>query len=124
LMDELENLRKLHPDVAIIYADYYGAAMGIFFSPEQFGIENPLAACCGGGGPYGVSETARCGHGEYKVCDDPQLYGSWDDYHPSEAVFKAIAIGLLRGSYTQAPLACPQITELGSSVEYKVLYDL
>jgi hypothetical protein len=36
-MDELENLRKLHPDVAIIYADYYGAAMEIFLSPEQFG---------------------------------------------------------------------------------------
>uniref|UniRef100_A0A0E0JLT2 GDSL esterase/lipase n=1 Tax=Oryza punctata TaxID=4537 RepID=A0A0E0JLT2_ORYPU len=128
-MDELENLRKLHLDVAIIYADYYGAAMEIFLSPEQFGIENPLVACCGGGGPYGVSETARCGHGEYKVCDDPQLCGSWDGYHPSEAVFKAIAIGLLRGSYTQPPLAtttisCPQITELGSSVEYKVLYDL
>uniref|UniRef100_A0A0D9YCG6 GDSL esterase/lipase n=1 Tax=Oryza glumipatula TaxID=40148 RepID=A0A0D9YCG6_9ORYZ len=200
LVDELENLRKLHPDVTIIYADYYGAAMEVFLSPERFGIEdplvaccggrgpygvsasvrcgygeykvcddpakyaswdgfhpseaaykgiaigllqgsytqppivsitnscpqiiglgieNPLAACCGGGGPYGVSETARCGHGEYKVCDDPQLYGSWDGYHPSEAVFKAIAIGLLRGSYTQAPLACPQIPELGSSVEYK-----
>lgn len=36
-IDELENLRKLHPDVAIIYTDYYGAAMEIFLSPEQFG---------------------------------------------------------------------------------------
>lgn len=37
LVDELENLRKLHPGVVIIYADYYGAAMEIFSSPEQFG---------------------------------------------------------------------------------------
>ncbi|KAL5222478.1 hypothetical protein ABZP36_027191 [Zizania latifolia] len=129
LIDELKKLRKLHPDVAIIYADYYGAAKEIFISPEKFGIEDPLVACCGGGGPYGVSPTARCGYGEYKVCDDPQKYGSWDGFHPSEAAYKAIAIGLLRGSYTQPPIAtttnsCPQLTELGSSIEYKVLYDL
>uniref|UniRef100_A0ACD5VQ05 Uncharacterized protein n=1 Tax=Avena sativa TaxID=4498 RepID=A0ACD5VQ05_AVESA len=37
LVDELEKLRKLHPGVAIIYADYYGAAMEVFLSPEQFG---------------------------------------------------------------------------------------
>jgi phospholipase/lecithinase/hemolysin len=37
LVDELEKLRKLHPGVVIIYADYYGAAMKVFRSPEQFG---------------------------------------------------------------------------------------
>ncbi|CAM0881904.1 unnamed protein product [Alopecurus aequalis] len=37
LLDELENLRKLHPGVDIIYADYYGAAMEIFLSPKKFG---------------------------------------------------------------------------------------
>ncbi|KAM0870206.1 hypothetical protein ACQ4PT_040167 [Festuca glaucescens] len=37
LVDELEKLRKLHPGVAIIYADYYGAAMEVFLSPEKFG---------------------------------------------------------------------------------------
>jgi hypothetical protein len=37
LMDELEKLRKLHPNVSIIYADYYAAAMKIFVSPKHFG---------------------------------------------------------------------------------------
>lgn len=37
LMEELEKLRKLHPSVTIIYADYYGAAMEVFVSPERFG---------------------------------------------------------------------------------------
>jgi phospholipase/lecithinase/hemolysin len=37
LVDELEKLRKLHSGVEIIYADYYGAAMEVFLSPEQFG---------------------------------------------------------------------------------------
>ncbi|XP_006644439.1 GDSL esterase/lipase At1g28600-like [Oryza brachyantha] len=129
LTDELEKLRKLHPDVAIIYADYYGASMEIFLSPEQFGIEDPLVACCGGGGPYGVSASVRCGHGEYKVCDGPEKYASWDGFHPSEAAYKAITIGLLRGSYTQPSFAtitnsCPQIIDISSFVEYKDIYDL
>lgn len=86
-------------------------------------------ACCGGEGTYGVSPTAACGYGEYKVCDNPDKYGSWDGFHPSEAAYKAIAMGLLRGTYTQPSIAsttssCPKLTELGSSVEYKVLYDL
>uniref|UniRef100_A0A0D3ERV5 GDSL esterase/lipase n=1 Tax=Oryza barthii TaxID=65489 RepID=A0A0D3ERV5_9ORYZ len=128
LVDELENLRKLHPDVTIIYADYYGAAMEVFLSPERFGIEDPLVACCGGRGPYGVSASVRCGYGEYKVCDDPAKYASWDGFHPSEAAYKGIAIGLLQGSYTQPPIvsitnSCPQIIGLGSSVEHKAMYD-
>jgi hypothetical protein len=86
-------------------------------------------ACCGGEGSYGVSTTAGCGFGEYMVCDDPQKYGSWDGLHPSEAVYEAIANGLLRGSYTQPPIStttnsCPQLNEVISSVEYKVLSDL
>lgn len=37
LVEELKKLRKLHPGVTIIYADYHGAAMEIFLSPEQYG---------------------------------------------------------------------------------------
>ncbi|PUZ55577.1 hypothetical protein GQ55_5G223600 [Panicum hallii var. hallii] len=124
LVEELEKLRKLHPGVSIIYADYYGAAMEIFLSPERFGIEEPLVACCGGEGTYGVSPALACGYGEYKVCDNPDKYGSWDGFHPSEAAYKAIAMGLLRGTYTQPSIAsttssCSKLTELASSVEYK-----
>ncbi|XP_037411190.1 GDSL esterase/lipase At1g28600-like [Triticum dicoccoides] len=129
LVDELEKLRKLHPSVSIIYADYYGAAMEIFVSPYLFGIEDPLVACCGVEGPYGVSVTTKCGHGEYKVCDNPQKYASWDGLHPTETSYRAIADGLLRGPYTQPPIAttknsCSKLTELVSSAKYKVLYDL
>ncbi|KAM0904665.1 hypothetical protein ACQ4PT_017873 [Festuca glaucescens] len=129
LMDELEKLRKLHPNLSIIYADYYAAAMEIFVSPKHFGIEDPLVACCGGAGPYGVSLTERCGQGEYNLCDDPQNYGSWDGIHPTEATNEAIVNGLLRGSYTKPPIStttnsCGRPTELFSSVEYKVIYDV
>lgn len=37
LMWELEKLRLLHPNVTVIYADYYEAAIEIFRFPELFG---------------------------------------------------------------------------------------
>lgn len=37
LIEELEKLHKLNPGVTIIYADYYGAAMEVFVSPERYG---------------------------------------------------------------------------------------
>ncbi|TVU35747.1 hypothetical protein EJB05_17650 [Eragrostis curvula] len=128
LMKEIRKLRKRHPDVTIIYADNYRAAMDIFLSPKRYGIEYPLVACCSGG-LFGVSATAGCGYGDYKVCDNPEKYGSWDGIHPSEATYKAIARGLLEGTYTQPPIStttssCPQLVELGYSAEYKALYDL
>ncbi|TKW15677.1 hypothetical protein SEVIR_5G253200v4 [Setaria viridis] len=124
LIEELEKLHKLNPGVTIIYADYYGAAMEVFVSPERYGIKYPLVACCGGGDPYGVTPNVSCGRGEYKLCHNPRKHGSWDGMHPSEAVYKAIAMGLLRGSYTQPPFAttaysCTHLSELGFSIEYK-----
>jgi hypothetical protein len=37
IQEELEKLQKLHPDVTIIYADYYGASLNIFRAPLKFG---------------------------------------------------------------------------------------
>jgi phospholipase/lecithinase/hemolysin len=53
LVKALKKLRKRHPGVEIIYADYYGAAMEVFLSPENFGelkafyylIRNQVAGC-------------------------------------------------------------------------------
>ncbi|KAE8812647.1 GDSL esterase/lipase [Hordeum vulgare] len=38
LQEELEKLRNLHPDVSVIYADYYGATLNIYRAPLQFGL--------------------------------------------------------------------------------------
>ncbi|XVE50627.1 hypothetical protein DITRI_Ditri01bG0178600 [Diplodiscus trichospermus] len=37
LRKELEKIRKLHPKINIIYADYFNAAMRIYNSPRQYG---------------------------------------------------------------------------------------
>ncbi|GJM93710.1 hypothetical protein PR202_ga10293 [Eleusine coracana subsp. coracana] len=99
----LDVIRRRHPDVTIVYADWYGAMMSIFQDPAKLGITNALLACCG-------NSTVPCGRPGCTVCDDPSTYGSWDGTHPTEAVYKIIADGVLHGPYASpVPLAktCP-----------------
>ncbi|WRX29602.1 hypothetical protein QQP08_022089 [Theobroma cacao] len=49
LQKELDRIRKLHPNVHIIYADYYNTAMRFYTSPNKFGFTETLKSCCGVG---------------------------------------------------------------------------
>ncbi|XP_062206363.1 GDSL esterase/lipase At1g28600-like [Phragmites australis] len=103
LTARLDGLRRRHPDVTIVYADWYGAMMSIFQAPGKLGITNALLTCCG-------NQKVECGRPGCPVCDDPSTYGSWDGTHPTEAVYKVIADGVLHGPYASpVPLAktCP-----------------
>lgn len=103
LTARLDALRRLHPDVTIVYADWYGAMMSIFQSPRKLGFTNALLSCCG-------NQTVQCGEPGCTVCDDPSTYGSWDGTHPTEAVYKVIADGVIHGPHASpVPLAntCP-----------------
>lgn len=104
LQEELEKLRNLYPDVSIIYADYYGAALNIFLAPLQFGFTVPLNSCCGSDAPYNCSPSILCGHPGSVVCSDPSKYTSWDGLHFTEATYKIIIQGVL-GSYANPPLS-------------------
>ncbi|KAG8077406.1 hypothetical protein GUJ93_ZPchr0007g3094 [Zizania palustris] len=103
LTARLDALRRLHPDVTIVYADWYGAMTSIFQAPGKLGFTNVLRQCCG-------NQTVPCGKAGCAVCDDPSTYGSWDGTHPTEAVYKVIAGGVLHGPHAYpVPLAktCP-----------------
>ncbi|KAL0442676.1 UNVERIFIED_CONTAM: GDSL esterase/lipase [Sesamum latifolium] len=110
LKKELARIRQLHPHTTIIYADYYNAVMNLYRSPIVYGFAGgALEACCGGGGPYNVDLTVYCGDPPSNTCDDPSLYVSWDGLHFTEAAYKWIALGLVKGPYTTPPLPtiCP-----------------
>ncbi|ONM39821.1 GDSL esterase/lipase [Zea mays] len=103
LAARLDRLRRLHPDVTIVYADWYEATMSIFQDPGKLGFTNALRTCCG-------NQTVPCGRPGCSVCKDPSTYGSWDGTHPTEAVYKVIADGVLHGPHASpVPLAdtCP-----------------
>lgn len=42
LQEKLNQIQELHPNVIIIYADYYNAAMQIYSSPNQYGMYNNM----------------------------------------------------------------------------------
>nr|GMD11531.1 GDSL esterase/lipase At1g28590-like [Ipomoea batatas]GME21529.1 GDSL esterase/lipase At1g28590-like [Ipomoea batatas] len=109
LQEELDRLRQLYPDVTLIYADYYNAAMRIYRAPSKFGFASATSACCGGEGPYHYHSSVDCGGPGSTTCDDPSTYVSWDGVHLTEAAYKLIATGLLQGPFT-----IPHMSELSS----------
>ncbi|MBA0565566.1 hypothetical protein Golob_010433, partial [Gossypium lobatum] len=100
LKKELESMRRLHPRINIIYADYYQASMPLYLSPRSFGFKSTLTACCGGEGPYNVNVTLSCGDPGTKSCDDPSSYVNWDGAHFTDEAHRVISNGLLDGSCT------------------------
>ncbi|XVF34015.1 hypothetical protein REPUB_Repub18cG0020800 [Reevesia pubescens] len=100
LQTELDQIRKLHPHISIIYADYYNITMHIYHSKNQFGFTKTLTACCGGGGPYNYSLSMACGDPPLRTsCNDPSSYVSWDGLHYTEATYKWISKAVLEELY-------------------------
>ncbi|XP_071706972.1 GDSL esterase/lipase At1g28570-like [Rutidosis leptorrhynchoides] len=97
----LNEIRELHPDTNIIYADYYNAAMQFFQSPTKYGfINGALKACCGGGGPFNYNASIACAHSSSSVCVLPDTYANWDGLHLTEAAYKVIYKSLFGGPFT------------------------
>ncbi|KAL8229838.1 hypothetical protein R6Q57_014738 [Mikania cordata] len=100
LQTKLNQVQEFHPDVNIIYADYYNAAMPIYRFPYKFGFTNgALKACCGGEGRYNVNSSMVCGEASATVCDEPNTYVSWDGIHLTEAAYRIIAKNLFSMSH-------------------------
>ncbi|KAF8056197.1 hypothetical protein N665_1275s0008 [Sinapis alba] len=100
LQAELSRLRKLYPHVNIIYGDYYNTLLRLIQEPAKFGLmNNPLPVCCGLGGQYNFTFGVKCGLKGVECCKDPSKYVNWDGIHMTEAAYKWIAEGLLKGPY-------------------------
>ncbi|XP_068665059.1 GDSL esterase/lipase At1g28650-like [Aristolochia californica] len=102
---ELDHLRALHSGVTLIYADYYNAAMWVFRSPHEFGFNETLRACCGGGGHYNYNISTQCGLPGSQACKNSLSFVSWDDIHLTEAMYSSVAEALLKGPYTEPSIA-------------------
>ncbi|KAK1422718.1 hypothetical protein QVD17_18004 [Tagetes erecta] len=111
LQVELNKIRDLHPNVNIIYADYYNAAMQFFRSPQEYGFTSGgLTTCCGGGGPYNYNSQLECGNQPSMSCDHPETYINWDGLHLTEAAYHVIYKSVFEGTYTT-----PQLNTLCST---------
>lgn len=124
LQTELNQIRELHPEVNIIYADYYNAAMQFFRSPNKYGFTNgALKACCGGGGPFNYNPSIACADPSSNSCAQPDTYFNWDGLHLTEAAYRLMFKSLFEGSFTTPRFnsLCPisrlqPVGELSSSI--------
>lgn len=66
-------------------------------------MNNPLPVCCGLGGQYNFTFGVKCGLKEVECCKDPSKYVNWDGIHMTEAAYRWIAEGLLKGPYAVPP---------------------
>ncbi|BAF04307.2 Os01g0215000, partial [Oryza sativa Japonica Group] len=95
LQDAIKNVQKNHPDVRVIYADFFTPVIRIVQSPGTFGFTSDiLRCCCGGGGKYNFNMSAGCGMPGATVCEDPSTHLFWDG-HMTEAAYHFIADGWL-----------------------------
>ncbi|XP_039809433.1 GDSL esterase/lipase At1g28600-like [Panicum virgatum] len=99
LRREVRALRAKHPGTKIAYADYARPVVGFLKNPANFGFDGStaLVACCGAGGRYNYNATAACGLPGATACADPSRAVNWDGTHLTEAAYRSIAGGWLRG---------------------------
>jgi hypothetical protein len=93
LRANLSELRRDHPDVSIVYVDYYDEVLDAISSPARYGFVERMVldACCGGGGFHNANFTVHCTEPGAVQCPDPAKYVSWDGLHMTEAMYKFMA---------------------------------
>ncbi|XP_072998542.1 GDSL esterase/lipase At5g45910-like [Typha latifolia] len=106
LRQALANLQSKYSWTRIMYADFYDQYYQMAQSPQSFGLTYGFKVCCGasGQGSYNYNNQARCGMSGSSSCSDPSQYLSWDGIHLTEAAYKSIANGWLKGPYCNPPI--------------------
>ncbi|KAF8725552.1 hypothetical protein HU200_020086 [Digitaria exilis] len=122
LRRSLASLQRTYPHARIMYADFYSQVVHMIRAPQNFVsvitecehgrlVAKPRGprvsvhdrdrskACVLMDGKYNYNNKARCGMAGAAACSDPGNYLIWDGIHLTEAAYKAIADGWLKGPY-------------------------
>lgn len=82
--------------------------------PYPSGFKEPVAACCGyGGPPLNYDSWIACGQTKSvngsmvtaMPCDNPRDYVNWDGNHYTEAANAYVSSQILTGRFSDPPLA-------------------
>ncbi|KAM3348029.1 hypothetical protein ACQJBY_021749 [Aegilops geniculata] len=107
LQRKIAELRKKHPGVRIMYADYYTAVTQFVLHADKWGfLKQTPKTCCGapGVGVYNFNLTSKCGEPGAYACKDPSNHWNWDGVHLTEAAYGHIAKGWLYGPFADPPI--------------------
>ncbi|ONK68031.1 uncharacterized protein A4U43_C05F6470 [Asparagus officinalis] len=101
-------------DANITYVDIFSIKSDLIANYSNYGFENPIAACCGYGGPP-INYDSRIGCGQTKVlngssvtangCNDTTKYINWDGIHYTEAANLHVSSQILTGKYSDPPFS-------------------
>ncbi|XP_059313132.1 GDSL esterase/lipase At5g03980-like [Lycium ferocissimum] len=97
LQQAIDELKKEHPNITLIYGDYYNAYLWLLQNAVTLGFDkNSLQkACCGIGGNYNFDVRKKCGAPGVQVCADPNTYISWDGVHLTQKAYSWLARWLI-----------------------------
>ncbi|CAO2823955.1 unnamed protein product [Amaranthus hypochondriacus] len=99
LITAIQELQQEHPNVAIVYGDYYYALTWVIKHAPRLGFERggSTKACCAiGNNPYNYDLRKSCGSPGVPICKDPSKRISWDGIHMTQEGNKNVAIWLLK----------------------------
>ncbi|KAF0901755.1 hypothetical protein E2562_006221 [Oryza meyeriana var. granulata] len=100
-----KQLRQRMADAAVVFTDMYTIKYDLVANHTRYGIEKPLMACCGNGGPpYNYNHFKMCMSAEMELCDMDAKFVSWDGVHYTEAANAIVAAKVLTGEYSTPPV--------------------
>ncbi|XP_037452407.1 GDSL esterase/lipase At1g09390-like [Triticum dicoccoides] len=102
LAETCNQLRQRMADAAIVFTDLYPIKYDLVANHSKYGVERPLMACCGNGGPpHNYNHFKMCMSGEMQLCDMDAKFISWDGIHLTEFANAIVASRLLTGDYSR-----------------------
>ncbi|KAJ4837581.1 hypothetical protein Tsubulata_009684, partial [Turnera subulata] len=114
LRDLCTKIRAQFPDANVTYVDIFSIKWNLISKFTQYGFKEPLAACCGyGGPPVNFDTRIACGvtmdlNGTTvtaNACTNTSEYVNWDGNHYTEAANRHVTEQILAGNYTDPPLS-------------------
>ncbi|KAJ4831176.1 hypothetical protein Tsubulata_025751 [Turnera subulata] len=114
LHDLCTKIKARFPDAIVTYVDIFSIKWNLISKFSQYGFKEPLAACCGyGGPPLNFDTRIACGatvnlngtNVTANACSNTSEYVNWDGNHYTEAANWHVAEEILAGNYTDPPLS-------------------
>ncbi|XP_068663855.1 GDSL esterase/lipase At1g09390-like [Aristolochia californica] len=101
-----KELRSHLGNATIVYVDMYSIKYDLIANSAKYGVNNPLMACCGyGGPPYNYNVNATCGHPPSQACTEGLRYVNWDGSHYTEAASAIITSRILSTDFSEPRLS-------------------
>ncbi|KAJ0054034.1 hypothetical protein Pint_01131 [Pistacia integerrima] len=109
LRDFCTKFQEQFSEVNITFVDIFSIKLDLISNYSEYGFKEPLAACCGiGGPPLNFDPRINCGQTKNldgsivtaKPCSNSSEYVNWDGTHYTEAANRHVFEQILKGNYS------------------------